>query len=88
MKLAANPRSRCQTLSGVRILGTGSYVPEEVVTNEYLARRLGCTAEWISVRTGILERRYALPHELTSDLCAAASHRCIEMSGVEPGDMT
>jgi 3-oxoacyl-[acyl-carrier-protein] synthase-3 len=84
---ATNTRPRCRQLSGIRVLGTGSYVPEEVVTNEDLSRRLGCTPEWISVRTGIFERRYASHHQLTSDLCTAASRRCIEAAGVDPGDI-
>src|SRR5215831_14675678 len=78
------PRPRCRSLTGVRILGTGSYVPDGVVTNEHLHHRLGHNSEWIVKRTGILERRHALPHQATSDLCHEAAKKCIEAAGVDP----
>jgi 3-oxoacyl-[acyl-carrier-protein] synthase-3 len=71
----------------VRIVGTGSYLPDAVVTNEHLHQRLGCDSEWVIKRTGILERRHALPHQATSDLCHEASRRCIEQAGVDPKDI-
>jgi 3-oxoacyl-[acyl-carrier-protein] synthase-3 len=72
---------------GVRVLGTGSYVPDAVVTNDHLHQRLGFDSDWIVKRTGILERRHALPHQATSDLCYEASIRCIEAAGVAPKDI-
>lgn len=81
------PRPRCKSLMGVRILGTGSYVPDAVVTNEHLNRRLGFDSEWIVKRTGILERRHALPHQATSDLCHEASRKCLEQAKVDPKDV-
>jgi 3-oxoacyl-[acyl-carrier-protein] synthase-3 len=80
-------RPRCRSLTGVRILGTGSYVPDAVVTNEHLHARLGFDSDWIVKRTGILERRHALPHQATSDLCHEAARRCIDNSGVNPRDI-
>jgi 3-oxoacyl-[acyl-carrier-protein] synthase-3 len=74
-------------LAGVRILATGSYVPEVVVTNEHLHDRLGYDSDWIVKRTGILERRHALPHQATSDLCHEAARRCIDRSGANPADI-
>jgi 3-oxoacyl-[acyl-carrier-protein] synthase-3 len=74
-------------LTGVRILGTGSYVPDAVVTNEHLHARLGFDSDWIVKRTGIRERRHALPHQATSDLCHEAARRCIDSSGVDAGDI-
>jgi 3-oxoacyl-[acyl-carrier-protein] synthase-3 len=71
----------------VRIVGTGSYVPDAVVTNEHLRARLGCDSEWIIKRTGILERRHVLPHQATSDLCYEAAQRCLENGGVTPRDV-
>ena len=56
--LSPQPRS----LLGVRILGSGSYVPELVVTNQDLQETHGFDPEWIVNRTGIHERRFALPH--------------------------
>src|SRR5438046_10664198 len=77
-------RPRCRRLTGVRILGTGSYVPDHVITNEHLHQRLGFDSDWIVKRTGILERRHALPHQATSDLCHEAARLCIEPAGVDP----
>jgi 3-oxoacyl-[acyl-carrier-protein] synthase-3 len=81
------PRPPCRSLTGVRIVGTGSYVPDSVVTNEHLRERLGCDSAWIVKRTGILERRHAQPHQATSDLCQEAGRRCLEQAGVHPKDV-
>jgi 3-oxoacyl-[acyl-carrier-protein] synthase-3 len=80
-------RPRCRRLTGVRIVGTGSYVPDGVVTNEHLRERLGCDSEWIIKRTGILERRHVLPHQATSDLCYEAARRCLDKAGTAPADI-
>jgi 3-oxoacyl-[acyl-carrier-protein] synthase-3 len=72
---------------GVRVLGTGSYVPDAVVSNDHLHERFGFDSEWIVKRTGILERRHALPHQATSDLCHEASLRCLDNAGVKPQDV-
>jgi 3-oxoacyl-[acyl-carrier-protein] synthase-3 len=72
---------------GVQVLATGSYVPDTVLTNEQLHERLGFDSEWIVKRTGILERRHALPHQATSDLCFEAARRCIDRAGVKPSDI-
>src|SRR5437667_4965476 len=83
----SSPRPRCRSLKGVRVVGTGSYVPDAVVTNEHLHQRLGFDSDWIVKRTGILERRHALPHQATSDLAQEAARRCIEQAGVSPRDV-
>src|SRR5436305_10552619 len=75
-------RPRCRSLRGVRIVGTGSYVPDAVVSNDHLQRRFGFDSDWIVKRTGILERRHALPHQATSDLCHEAAVRCLDSAGV------
>ncbi len=82
-----SPRPRCRRLPGVRVIGTGSYVPDAVVSNDHLHARLGFDSDWIVKRTGILERRHALPHQATSDLCVEASHRCLAAAGVKPQDV-
>jgi 3-oxoacyl-[acyl-carrier-protein] synthase-3 len=74
-------------MMGLRVIGTGSYVPDAVVTNDHLHQRLGCDTDWIIKRTGILERRHALPHQATSDLCYEAAVRCIERARVDPKDI-
>lgn len=68
-------------LAGIQIAATGSYVPEEVVTNEDLAA-LGCDSEWIIRRTGIHARRRASKGQATSDLCYEAAARCIHNAGI------
>src|SRR5712692_8875176 len=81
------PRPPCRSLMGVRIVGTGSYVPDSVVTNEHLRQRLGCDSDWVVKRTGILERRHAQPHQATSDLCHEAGRRCLEQARIDPRDV-
>src|ERR671937_693307 len=81
------PRPRCRSLMGVRVLGTGSYVPDAVVTDDHLHQRFGFDSDWIVKRTGIRERRHALPHQATSDLCHEAALRCVEQAGVDPKDI-
>lgn len=81
------PRPRCRRLMGVRLLGTGSYVPDSVVSNDHLHQRFGFDSDWIVKRTGIMERRHAQPHQATSDLCHEAASRCIAQAGVNPRDI-
>lgn len=57
----------------VGILGTGSYLPKDEITNDEIAERVGVTADWIERKTQILTRRYAAPAEATSDLAAHAA---------------
>jgi 3-oxoacyl-[acyl-carrier-protein] synthase-3 len=74
-------RSPLRRLTGVQIVGTGSFLPDNVVTNEALAS-LGCDAEWIVQRTGIRERRHAPPEMSTGDMAIAAAERCLAAAGV------
>ena len=76
-----SPRPRCRSLTGFRVVGTGKYVPDAVVSNDHLHARLGFDSEWIVKRTGILERRHALPHQATSDLCVEAANDCFAKTG-------
>jgi len=71
---------------GVRVAATGSYAPEEVVTNDDLAD-LGCDSDWIIKRTGIRERRKARGDEATSDMAYEASIRCLKDAGVSANDI-
>jgi 3-oxoacyl-[acyl-carrier-protein] synthase-3 len=73
-------RAPIRRLTGVRVVGTGSYVPDRVVANAELAA-LGCDEQWIEKRTGILQRRHAPPEMATSDLAAAAAQRAIVDAG-------
>jgi 3-oxoacyl-[acyl-carrier-protein] synthase-3 len=79
--------ARTCSLTGVQILGTGSYLPDNVVTNHDLHESLGFDADWILNRTGIQERRFALPHQATSDLCTHAAVRCLKAAGCEASEV-
>jgi 3-oxoacyl-[acyl-carrier-protein] synthase III len=69
------------------IVGTGSYVPERIMTNFDIAQFLDTSDEWIYTRTGIKERRIADPDAGTSDLCKVACERAMEVAGVKPDDI-
>lgn len=74
-------------IRSVAILGTGSYVPEEVVTNEALERQVPTSAAWVEEKLGIHERRIAAPNQATSDLAVEAGRRAIADSNVGPSDI-
>lgn len=79
-------KSPVRKLMGVQIVGAGSFVPDNVVTNEDLIS-LGCDAEWIVQRTGIRERRHAPADMSTSDMARAAAERALKDSGVSPSEI-
>ncbi len=66
----------------VSIIGTGSYVPEKVLTNEDLSKMVDTSDEWITTRTGIKERRVAAKDEFTSDMATKAALNAMEQAGV------
>ncbi|HML10064.1 MAG TPA: beta-ketoacyl-ACP synthase III [Stellaceae bacterium] len=70
-----------------QVAGCGAYLPERVVTNAELARRLDTSDEWIRQRTGIGERRIAADGELTSDLAVAAARRALTRAGMSGSDL-
>ncbi|MFI4869681.1 MAG: beta-ketoacyl-ACP synthase III [Steroidobacterales bacterium] len=70
-----------------RIVGTGSYLPETVVTNADLEKRMDTSDTWIRERTGI-ERRHILPPEQSNvDMAEHASRAAIAAAGLDPGDI-
>jgi 3-oxoacyl-[acyl-carrier-protein] synthase-3 len=69
------------------ILGTGSYVPDEVVGNEAIARSANVSSEWISDKTGVHERRRAADNEAASDLATAAARRAISRARIDSGQL-
>lgn len=71
----------------VSIIGTGSYVPEKVLTNAALEKLVETSDEWIVTRTGIKERRIAAEGEHTSDLAAKAALRAMEKAGITPEEI-
>ncbi|MCH7814617.1 MAG: 3-oxoacyl-ACP synthase, partial [Planctomycetes bacterium] len=66
----------------IRIRGTGSVVPEEVLTNEFFAAYLDTSAEWIVPRTGIHERRRVAADESVLTLALGASRKALESAGL------
>ncbi|WP_171013868.1 beta-ketoacyl-ACP synthase III [Chitinivorax sp. B] len=70
-----------------RIIGTGSYLPEKILTNDDLSKLVDTSDAWITERTGIRERRVAAEGEKTSDLALAASRKAIEAAGISPSEI-
>lgn len=70
-----------------RIAGTGSYLPEKVLTNEDLAKQVDTSDEWIRSRTGIRERHIAAEGETSSDLGFNAAVRALEAAGMQASDI-
>ncbi len=69
---------------GFEVIGTGSYLPERVMTNQELERMVDTSDAWIRARTGIGERRIAAPDEATSDLALAAAENALQAAGLSP----
>jgi acetoacetyl-CoA synthase len=69
------------------IRGTGSYVPQTVLTNAELAHRLDIDESWIVDKTHIRERRVAAPEEATSDLATEAARRALESAGISASEI-
>ncbi len=70
-----------------KILGTGAYAPQRVLTNAELEKMVATNGDWIVSRTGIRERRIAGAEEATSDLAAAAGQQALDFAGVAPEDV-
>ena len=71
----------------VRIAGTGSYLPERIMTNRELEESVDTSDEWITSRTGIRERRIAKDGEFTSHLATEAARRALEQAGVAAAEI-
>lgn len=76
-----------RTWPASRIAGTGSYVPERVVTNSDLEKMVDTSDEWITQRVGIRERRFAAPGEASSDMAHQAAVRALEAAQLSPADL-
>ena len=70
-----------------RIVGTGSYLPEKVLTNADLEKMVETNDEWIVSRSGIRERHIAADGETTGDLCFHAATRALEAAGLDAADV-
>lgn len=70
-----------------KIIGTGSYLPEQVRTNADLEKMVDTSDEWIVTRTGIRERRIAAPDETVSTMGFEAAKRALEMAGISADEI-
>ncbi len=70
-----------------RITGTGSYLPENVMTNHDLEKIVETSDQWIRERTGIEQRHIAADNETTVDLAEKASRLAIESAGIDPNEI-
>ena len=64
-----------------RIIGTGSYIPEKVITNDDLAKYVDTSDEWIIERTGI-KKRHIMKDETTADMAVEAARKAVENAGI------
>lgn len=74
-------------MKNAKIAGLGFYVPEQVVTNDDLAKKITTSDEWIRERSGIEERRYAAADQANYHLAAEATKEALEMANLEPKDI-
>jgi 3-oxoacyl-[acyl-carrier-protein] synthase III len=77
----SSPHS-AKTQRTVSIIGTGSYLPEKILTNQDLSRMVDTSDEWITTRTGIKERRIAAKDEQTSDMATKAALKAMEQAEI------
>lgn len=70
-----------------KIIGTGSYVPEKILTNADLEKMVDTNDEWITDRTGIKERRISADNEATSDLALKAAQRAVQAAKIDPKEI-
>jgi len=70
-----------------KVIGTGGYLPEKILTNHDLERMMDTSDEWIRTRTGIVQRHIAADSEMASDLALNASRKAMEAGGVDPADI-
>jgi len=70
-----------------RIIGTGSYLPEKILTNADLEKIVDTSDQWIFERTGIKQRHIAADNQTTTDLAEIAARRAIEAAGIENKDI-
>lgn len=69
------------------ITGWGAYLPENIVTNDDLARTIDTNDAWIRERTGICQRHIAAKDQLTSDLATKAAQKAVARAGIQPNDI-
>jgi len=75
------------SLCASSIIGTGSYLPEKILTNDDLSKIVDTSDDWITSRTGIKERHIAAPDQATSDLATEAAQRAMTAAGVAASEI-
>lgn len=81
------PTTIAATTKSSRIIGTGSYLPDKVLTNADLEKMVDTTSQWIVERTGIRQRHIAAPQQTTCDMAEVAARRAIEAAGIATRDI-
>ena len=81
------PTPSTQPFCASSIIGTGSYMPEKILTNDDLSKFVETSDEWITSRTGIKARRIAAEDQATSDLASEAARRAMAAAGVTPEEI-
>ena len=70
----------------IRIIGTGSYVPEKIITNNDLSQMVDTSDEWITQRVGVKQRHVSV-NETTADLAVKAAERALEAAGISAEEL-
>lgn len=76
----------CKTYMFGKIIGTGSYVPKMLITNEELSKNVETTDQWIRERTGV-RQRYLMKDETTADMAVKAAKEALSSAGISPEDI-
>jgi 3-oxoacyl-[acyl-carrier-protein] synthase-3 len=87
MSQADAQSSRDGGIKRVGVVGTGSYLPDRILTNADLEKMVDTSDEWIRTRTGIRTRHMARDDEAASDMAAVASRRALESAGITPDEI-
>lgn len=87
MRMSPRPHRSNKPRRTVSIIGTGSYVPERILTNHDLEKMVETSDQWIRTRTGIRERRIAKDNETTSDMGSRAALAAMEQAKVTPEEV-
>ncbi|MDQ4086314.1 MAG: ketoacyl-ACP synthase III [Actinomycetota bacterium] len=82
--MTATPLQNSTGAQHARILGVGAYRPSRVVTNEEVCQYIESTDEWIRARSGIIERRFAEPHETVQSMSVASARTALEAADIHP----
>jgi len=76
-----------KNIRNVKIIGTGSYIPKKILTNDDLEKMVDTNHEWIITRTGIVERHLAEDNETTADIASKAALKAIKDSNIKPEEI-